>query len=37
MIAVLADGSVRPVSYTIDFNVYVSLLYRNDGRAVELP
>lgn len=37
MNALLGDGSVRTISYTIDFNTYVALMYRADGRAVQAP
>jgi prepilin-type N-terminal cleavage/methylation domain-containing protein/prepilin-type processing-associated H-X9-DG protein len=34
MNALLCDGSVRSISYTINFNTFVALLYRMDGRPV---
>jgi len=37
MQAVLVDGSVRMIPYTIDFTTYVRLLYRYDGQAVMMP
>jgi len=37
MNALLTDGSVRSVTYTINFDTFVGLLYRNDGRPIEVP
>jgi prepilin-type processing-associated H-X9-DG protein len=34
MNAVMCDGSVRLISYNIDFNMYAFLAFRNDGQPV---
>lgn len=37
MNALLCDGSVRAVNYNINFDTFVALLYRQDGRVVSMP